>query len=58
MRYPLKTQWEEASKRTRRRHLRKAKEAVVAVLEEVAPNQCQQLWQSLVASKIIRIAIV
>ena len=51
MRYPLKTQWEEASERTRRRHLRKAKEAVVAVLEEVAPNQCQQLWQSLVASK-------
>ena len=51
MRYPLKTQWEEASERTRRRHQRKAKEAVVAVLEEVAPNQCQQLWQSLVASK-------
>ena len=51
MRYPLKTPWEEASERRRRRQKRKAKEAVVGVLEEVGPNQCQQLWQSLAASK-------
>ena len=51
VRYPMKTDWEEASERTRRRHIRKAKQAILAVLDEVAPNQCQQLWQSLVASK-------
>ena len=51
MRFPLTTQWEEASQRTRRRHLCKANQAVDAVLEEVAPNQSGQLWKSLVASK-------
>lgn len=51
MRYPMKTQWDEASERTRRRHTRKAKQAVDAVLDEVAPNQSVQLWQSLVSSK-------
>ena len=52
VRFPLTTQWEEAaSERTRRRHLRKANQAVDAVLEEVAPNQSGQLWKSLVASK-------
>ena len=47
----MKTQWEEASERTKRRHTRKAKQAVDAVLDEVAPNQSDQLWQSLVTSK-------
>ena len=51
MRHPMKTQWEEASERTKRRHTRKAKQAVDAVLDEVAPNQSDQLWQSLVTSK-------
>ena len=51
VRFPLTTQWEEASERTRRRHLRKANQAVDAVLEEVVPNQSGQLWKSLVASK-------
>ncbi|XP_078377327.1 uncharacterized protein LOC144660537 [Oculina patagonica] len=34
----------EASERTRRRHLRKAQQAVGAVLDEVAPNQPGELW--------------
>ena len=51
VRFPLTTQWEEASEQTRRRHLCKANQAVDAVLEEVAPNQSGQLWKSLVASK-------
>ena len=51
VRHPMKTQWEEASERTKRRHTRKAKQAVDAVLEEVAPNQSDQLWQSLATSK-------
>ncbi|KAL9957001.1 hypothetical protein ACROYT_G038578 [Oculina patagonica] len=40
----------EASERTRRRHLRKAQQAVGAVLDEVAPNQPGELWHSLVPS--------
>ncbi|KAL9970476.1 hypothetical protein ACROYT_G022855 [Oculina patagonica] len=36
--------------RTRRRHLRKAQQAVGAVLDEVAPNQPGELWHSLVPS--------
>ena len=51
VRFPLTTQWEEASERTRRRHLCKANHAVNAVLEEVTPNQSGQLWKPLVASK-------
>lgn len=51
VRFPLTTQWEEASERTRHRHLCKANQAVDAVLEEVAPNQSGQLWKSLAASK-------
>ena len=51
VRHPMKTQWEEASERTKRRHTRKAKQAVDAVLDEVAPNQSDQLWQSLATSK-------
>ena len=44
VRFPLTTQWKEAvSERTRRRHLRKANQALDAVLDEVAPNQSRQL---------------
>ena len=42
--------WDEASERTRRRHLRKAQQAVGAVLEEVAPKQSEKLWHGLVPS--------
>ena len=51
MRYPIKIQWEDASERTRRRHIRKANQVVDAVLDEVAPNQSDQLWKSFAASK-------
>ena len=43
VRFPLTTQWKEASEQTRRCHLRKANQAVDAVLKEVAPNQSGQL---------------
>ena len=42
--------WNEPSERTRRRHLRKVKQAVSAVLDEVALNQSEKLWHSLVPS--------
>ena len=51
LRYPMKIQWEDASERTRSRHIRKANQVVDAVLDEVAPNQSDQLWKSLAASK-------
>ena len=47
VRYPATVPWSEASARTRRRHLRKARQAVGAVLEEVAPHQSEQLWKTL-----------
>ena len=39
VRHTVTVPWDEASERTRRRHLRKTQQAVSAVLEEVAPKQ-------------------
>ncbi len=50
VRFTLKTPWSEANERTRRRHTRKAKQVVVAVLDEVAPNQFSDLWTSVISS--------
>ena len=50
VRHTLTVPWDEASERTRRRHLHKAQQAVGAVLEDVAPKQSEKLWYSLVPS--------
>lgn len=50
VRHTVTVPWDEASERTRRRHIRKAQQAVGAVLEEVAPKQSEKLWHSLVPS--------
>lgn len=50
VRHAVSIPWKEASERTRRRHVRKAQQAVGAVLEEVAPSQSKDLWNSLVTS--------
>ncbi|KAL9976749.1 hypothetical protein ACROYT_G014078 [Oculina patagonica] len=50
VRHTVTIPWNEASERTRRRHLRKAQQAVGADLDEVAPNQPGELWHSLVPS--------
>ena len=48
VRYPATIPWSEASARTRRRYLRKARQAVGAVfIGEVAPHQSGQLWKAL-----------
>ena len=47
----LKTSWSEASERTQHRHVRKARQAVGVVLDEVAPARSDDLWKALVASK-------
>ena len=51
IRYTLKTPWNDASGRTRRLHERKAKQAVSAVLGEIAPNDPDLLWESIMSSK-------
>ena len=51
IRYTLKTPWNDASGRTRRLHERKAKQAVSAVLGEIAPNDLDLLWESIMSSK-------
>jgi len=50
VRHTVTVPWDDASERTRRRHPRKAQQAVGAVLEEVAPKQSEKLWNSLVPS--------
>ena len=39
----MTSKWEDASERTRRRHVRKARQAVTAALDEIAPNQLHHL---------------
>ena len=51
IRYTLKTPWNDATGRTRRLHERKAKQAVSAVLGEIAPNDPDLLWESIMSSK-------
>ncbi|CAH3167009.1 unnamed protein product [Porites lobata] len=51
VRYPVSVPWSEASNRTRRRHVRKARQAVGAVLEEIAPRQSAHLWKTFVSFK-------
>ena len=51
VRHPVSVPWSEASSRTRRRHVRKARQAVGAVLEEIAPHQSAHLWKTLVSYK-------
>lgn len=53
VRYPVSVPWSEASNRTRRRHVRKARQAVGAVLEEIAPQQSAHLWKTLVSFKSV-----
>ena len=44
--------WDMASDRTQRFHIRKAKQVVDAALEEIAPQDNEKLWISLVQSKV------
>ena len=51
VRYTLKTPWEQAIGRTKRQHERKAKQAISAVLDEIAPNDADRLWKAIIASQ-------
>lgn len=50
VRHTERLPWNKSSERTCRHHLRKVKQAMSAVLNEVAPNQSEKLWNSLVPS--------
>ena len=47
IRYTLRTSWNETSDRTKRHHVRKARQAISVVLSEVAPEDPGQLWHAL-----------
>ena len=51
IRYSLKTPWNEASGRTKRQHERKARQAISAVLDEIAHNDADRLWKSILRSE-------
>ena len=51
IRATLKTPWDDASERTKRRHVRKAGQAFSAVVSEVAPNDPDRLWNAIASSK-------
>ena len=54
IRYTLRTSWNKTSDRTKRQHVRKARQAVSAVLSEVAPEDPGQLWHALSKSQVIQ----
>lgn len=57
IRYTLKTPWKEASGKTRPLHERKAKQTVSAVLGEIAPNDPDLLWESIMSSNKMKLEI-
>ena len=48
----MTSQWEDASERTRHRHVRKARQAITAALNEIAPNQLHHLWKTIVSKPL------
>ena len=51
VRNQLKKPWNSAAERTQRYHTRKARQVVTAALEEIVPQDAENLWNSLVKSK-------
>lgn len=52
IRYTMQKSWNETSQRTKPQHLSKARQAVSAVLSEVAPKELSQLWNALSKSQV------
>ena len=57
IRCTLRTPWNEASERTKRQHVHKARQAVPAVLSERAPEQPGQLWYALSKSQVTQLML-
>ena len=54
---PYKKRWEEASIRTKNSHVIKARDAVVAALDVIAPGYAGHLWEALKASYSVEKAL-
>ena len=52
-----KKKWQDASVRTRRSHVSKARESVVAALNVIAPGDAGHLWEALKASQSVEKAL-
>ena len=48
----MTSKWEDASERTRRRHVRKARQAITAALDGIAPNQLHHLCKAIVSKPL------
>ena len=55
IRNQLKTDWDVASDRTKRYYTKKTREVVSSVLEEIAPNDAEKLWNSIANSKSLKL---
>lgn len=51
IRSKLKTTWHLTKERTERYYVKKARQAVHAVIEEIAPENTESLWEALLSSK-------
>ena len=51
IRSKLKTTWQLTKERTKHHYFRKARQAVQAVIEEIAPEDTGSLWEALLSSK-------
>ena len=51
IRSKLKTPWHLTKERTKLHYVRKARQAVQAVIEEIAPEDTESLWEALLSSK-------
>lgn len=51
IRSKLNTAWHSTKERTKRHYTRKARQAVHAVIEEIAPDDVKVLWEALVSSR-------
>ena len=47
----LRSPWNDISERTKRQHTRKAKQLISVMLEEIAPQEPERLWQTLTSAR-------
>jgi hypothetical protein len=48
----MRSKWEDANERTKRRYVRKTRQDITAFLEEVAPDQHHHLWKAIVSKPL------
>ena len=53
MRYRVRGMLSEAAERTKREHLRKVRQGIVAVVETIAPGQKDETWAELTRSGVL-----